>query len=72
MYREMRFFSETLLLQNDLLGGAPRPWRYTNLCNRIQGIRRLGATLQPTRAMLRRRVILDALEHFEDQTETGL
>ena len=68
MYREMRSFSEILLRRHDILGGAARPWRYANLSNRIKGIKRLGATLWPTRAMQRRRALLGALEHLEDQT----
>ena len=68
MYREMRSFSEILLRRHDILGGAARLWRCANLSNRIKGIKRLGATLRPTRAMQRRRAILDALEHLEDQT----
>ena len=67
MYREMLSFSEILLRRHDILGGAARLWRCANLSNRIKGLA-LGATLRPTRAMQRRRAILDALEHLEDQT----
>ena len=68
MYREMLSFSEILLHRHDILGGAARLWRCANLSNSNEGIKRLGATLRPTRAMQRRRAILDALEHLEDQT----
>ena len=68
MYREMRRFLEILLRRYDILGGAARLWRKANLSNSIEGIKHLGATLRPTRAMQRRRAILDALAHLEDQT----
>ena len=68
MYREMRRFVEILLHRYDILGGAARLWRCADLSNSIEGIKRLGATLRPTRAMQRRRAILDALAHLEDQT----
>ena len=68
MYREMRRFVEILHHRYDILGGAARLWRKANLSNSIEGIKHLGATLRPTRAMQRRRAILDALAHLEDQT----
>ena len=68
MYGEMRRFVEILLHRYDILGGAARLWRCADLSNSIEGIKRLGATLRPTRAMQGHRAILDALEHLEDQT----